>query len=121
MDAGLRNDSGALSVALDIEPDVLYRLNRRDASALLPQRISPLYGLLREPLPAGAELPVRPDPPDTSRGPHLGYAVQWFSFAAIALIGWAALMWRRREVGWGHPPAGPGRTAGPHGGGERDA
>ena len=30
--------------------------------------------------------------PDLSEGPHLGYAFQWFSFAAIALIGWTAIV-----------------------------
>ena len=35
-------------------------------------------------------------PPFDEQGPHLGYAVQWFSFAAIALIG-APLVVRRRR------------------------
>lgn len=34
--------------------------------------------------------------PDLSEGPHLSYAFQWFSFAAIALIGWGALVAGRR-------------------------
>jgi surfeit locus 1 family protein len=29
--------------------------------------------------------------PDISDGPHLGYAFQWFSFGAIAAIGWTAI------------------------------
>ena len=40
-------------------------------------------------------IPVPDDPPDLGEGPHLGYAVQWFSFASIALIGWLVLMVRR--------------------------
>ncbi len=32
---------------------------------------------------------------DLSNGPHLGYAIQWFSFAAIAIVG-GYLMLRRR-------------------------
>ena len=32
--------------------------------------------------------------PSLDEGPHLGYAVQWFSFAAIALIGLALLLRR---------------------------
>lgn len=45
---------------------------------------------------AGA--PARPQrlpPPTIDDGPHLGYAIQWFSFAAIAIIGWAAMVLRR--------------------------
>lgn len=35
--------------------------------------------------------------PDISDGPHLGYAFQWFSFAAIALIGWSAIVLAARR------------------------
>lgn len=35
--------------------------------------------------------------PDISEGPHLGYAFQWFSFAAIALIGWTAIVLAARR------------------------
>lgn len=40
-----------------------------------------------EGLPAPLELP---DP--TYEGPHLGYAIQWFAFAAIGLVGYGALI-----------------------------
>jgi surfeit locus 1 family protein len=43
-----------------------------------------------------AALPVPVEPPVVDAGPHLSYAVQWFSFAAIALIGIVFLA--RREV-----------------------
>jgi surfeit locus 1 family protein len=46
---------------------------------------------------AGAARPVRLAPPAFGdRGPHLSYALQWFSFAAIALIG-APLVVRRQR------------------------
>lgn len=35
--------------------------------------------------------------PDISEGPHLGYAFQWFSFAAIAVIGWTAIVLTARR------------------------
>jgi len=34
--------------------------------------------------------------PEVSDGPHLAYAVQWFLFAVVALVGWALLL--RREA-----------------------
>jgi surfeit locus 1 family protein len=47
---------------------------------------------------AGADRPVRlSSPPFGDRGPHLSYAVQWFSFAAIALIGTPILVRQRRR------------------------
>lgn len=43
------------------------------------------------------QFPIRLKPPEMDEGPHLGYAIQWFSFATIAIVGWIALMVRRRE------------------------
>ncbi|MGH7553095.1 MAG: SURF1 family protein [Longimicrobiales bacterium] len=39
--------------------------------------------------------PLRVPPPALDEGPHMGYALQWFSFAAIALIGWVTMVLRR--------------------------
>jgi surfeit locus 1 family protein len=36
--------------------------------------------------------------PATDQGPHLGYAIQWFSFALIALIGWFSIAIRKGEI-----------------------
>lgn len=42
-------------------------------------------------------LPVRLPAPALDDGPHRGYAIQWFSFAVIALLGWAALVRQARS------------------------
>jgi surfeit locus 1 family protein len=47
----------------------------------------------------GSRYPARLEPPPLDEGPHLGYALQWFSFAIVGIIGWVALMLRSR-----HPP-----------------
>jgi surfeit locus 1 family protein len=39
--------------------------------------------------------PIRLSARSIDEGPHLGYAIQWFSFAAIALIGWIVLILRK--------------------------
>lgn len=44
----------------------------------------PPPGVLPEPVPL----------PETSEGSHLSYAVQWFLFAGIVLIGFPVLLWR---------------------------
>jgi len=45
---------------------------------------------------AWTEMPYRSEPNLTlSEGPHLGYAVQWFSFALILLVGYPIYV--RRE------------------------
>lgn len=46
------------------------------------------------------DLPIVPPRPGPESGPHLGYAIQWFSFAAIAAGGYALLLRRdAREPG----------------------
>lgn len=49
--------------------------------------------------PGPATLPLPPEPPTIGPGSHLGYAIQWFAFAAITLVGYPALLRRvRREA-----------------------
>ena len=43
---------------------------------------------------AAAQLPLPPQVVEFSRGPHLSYALQWFSFALIGVVGYAILLWR---------------------------
>jgi len=43
-----------------------------------------------------AGLPRRWPPPALDNGPHLAYAIQWFSFALIALVGTAVLLRKGR-------------------------
>lgn len=55
----------------------------------------PLILVQSEPPPTGSGLP-QPDPRlELDEGPHLGYAIQWFAFATIALIGGG--LWVRRN------------------------
>lgn len=46
--------------------------------------------------PPDRGLPRRWPPPALGNGPHLSYAIQWFSFAVIALVGTAAVIRRGR-------------------------
>ena len=97
----LEQGDGGVALA-EPGPRVIYRLNRAQASAVTAAPLGAWYAQALGPHDA---LPVPADPPDLGEGPHLGYAVQWFSFAAIALIGWIAVVARRR------PLPGTNRTA----------
>jgi surfeit locus 1 family protein len=71
-----------------------------DEAALRAQFPYPLLNALlqdRGPAVAGARYPLKLEPPALDEGPHLGYALQWFAFAAIGVIGWFALMLRARS------------------------
>jgi surfeit locus 1 family protein len=44
--------------------------------------------------PVTADWPAPPEPHEVTLGPHLGYAIQWFAFVLITVIGYAALLRR---------------------------
>lgn len=47
--------------------------------------------------PSPATLPLAPEAPQLGIGSHLGYAIQWFAFTAITLVGYPALLRRARR------------------------
>jgi surfeit locus 1 family protein len=66
---------------------------RIDIRAIAGERVLPFYLLLQD----GPEdqLPIPVPPPDfTTEGNHLSYAIQWFSFVAIGIIGYGLLLRR---------------------------
>jgi surfeit locus 1 family protein len=77
-----------------------------DGAALRAQFPYQLLPLMLQELPdtaiaRPANVPARITPtrlaaPPLDEGSHLGYALQWFSFALIGIIGWAALVMRGR-------------------------
>ena len=76
--------------------DVLSRVDIERIGHQTPHELAPVYVVAMG--EGGDDLPIRVDPPDfTDEGPHLGYAIQWFGFAAVGLIGYFFLM--RREHG----------------------
>jgi surfeit locus 1 family protein len=69
-------------------------VQRIDFSTLSVE-ISPLLPVLVQQLPSTAGAAgslVRLPPPVLDAGPHLGYAFQWFSFAAIAILGFLLML-----------------------------
>jgi surfeit locus 1 family protein len=55
--------------------------------------------------------PIRLPAPVLDEGPHLGYAIQWFSFAAIGIVGWIVLLLTRRNKHAGSRRAAAGDSA----------
>jgi len=75
-------------------------VRRPDPAALradVPYDLWPLAMQLEDQSPAQADdLPVVVPRPELDEGPHLSYAVQWFTFGTIALVGFVVLA--RREA-----------------------
>ena len=64
----------------------------------LPYRLLPVYVLLQTQSPAqSGRLPEPPPLPELTNGPHFSYAIQWFSFAAIAIVGYFVVLHRERR------------------------
>ena len=81
--------------------DVLSRVDLDRLAVQMEWPLLPVYLAMTEPAPS---LPrVLPPPNVADEGPHLGYAVQWFGFAAVALIGFVALIRRATSDRAGHP------------------
>lgn len=80
---------------------VLPELSRLDLGRLQEQYDADLYPMWLQlqrqdpPVDEGA-LPLLLAEPEQDEGPHLSYAVQWFLFAAIGIIGWPLVL--RRAV-----------------------
>ena len=84
---GRAEPTGPLDTVARIDID---RIQQQVELPLLPFWIQ-----LVEPHDPG-RLPIPVPLPELGEGPHLSYAVQWFSFGAVAVIGYVALM--RREL-----------------------
>jgi cytochrome oxidase assembly protein ShyY1 len=71
------------------------RVDLRRIGAQLPYGLLPDYlQLQHQSPPQSGALPIHPPPPVLDDGPHLSYAIQWFSFATIAFFGFFLLVAR---------------------------
>ncbi|HSU16870.1 SURF1 family protein [Longimicrobium sp.] len=66
-----------------------------------PRPVLPLYVQQLPDSGAAGRPPVRVPTPPLDNGPHLSYAVQWFSFAAIGIIGLIVVWVRQRRAARG--------------------
>ena len=76
------------AVTTSDHPDRFRWLDPAAAAARVGRPLLASYVVLEGPREPGAvKTPVRVPPPPLDDGPHSSYAIQWFAFAAIALIG----------------------------------
>lgn len=79
---------------------IARQLDLATVQSLVPYPVSPLYLVATAPdttRPQGERV-ARLPPPALDEGPHLSYAIQWFSFAAIALVGATVVAVRHRTL-----------------------
>jgi surfeit locus 1 family protein len=77
------------------------RLDLDSIRTRLPYRLLPVVVVQQEPARAGAEerTPVRVAPPPLSEGSHRAYAIQWFGFALVGIVGTILVVERDRRQG----------------------
>jgi surfeit locus 1 family protein len=99
----LAPDEGDGSVAPDAE-GIVRVLDVRGIASSLPYHVFPLpLQLAAQTPPQPGSLPIPVRLPALSEGPHLSYAIQWFSFAVVALVGAVILLRRDRRAATGVP------------------
>lgn len=77
------------------EATTLGKIDLAWIQSQVPYRIEPVYLLLqRQAPPQASTWPERASLAPLSEGPHLGYAIQWFTFAGIAVVGFVVLAFR---------------------------
>jgi len=95
--AFLQPDSGVPGQPAELNGQwTWHRIDLRAIRERLPYPVHS-FVLLQLPDPALPSVPRRDQPPPLSDGPHLGYAIQWFAAALIALVFGGFVGFRRAE------------------------
>ena len=76
---------GPFDASNPARPRSMRRLNRAAMRQLFPYPIANYYVVLTDSARSGG--PPRVEPASLDEGPHRIYAIQWFSFAAISIVG----------------------------------
>lgn len=76
------------------DADQVAQIVPAEIAERIGQPLPPYYVQLLDQRPAAAGVPLPATLPEITEGSHLSYALQWFGFALIALIGYPALAWR---------------------------
>ncbi len=72
----------------------LARVDIRRYAEQLEFDVYPFYLQLESQEPPPDEFPVPLQRPSLDSGPHLSYALQWFVFSTIAVVGYPLVLWR---------------------------
>lgn len=67
--------------------DALRRLDSAELARRVPYPLRPWYVVRMDTAPPRRDRLATLSPPPLDEGPHRSYAIQWFAFAAIAIVG----------------------------------
>jgi hypothetical protein len=101
-------------------PGIIARLSHDVVAKALPYPVAPMYLVMLGDSVTAADRVARLTPPPLDEGPHLNYAIQWFFFALVALVGAVVVVKQSRSTGGSAGTGSAGGQAGaPPGGAER--
>jgi surfeit locus 1 family protein len=87
----VQTEGGAIPRREQVNGTTISTYQRIDPRALrpsIPYTLLPIYLQILPAPPTAAAAPLQRVPlPPLDEGPHLGYAIQWFGFAAVAIFG----------------------------------
>lgn len=86
---------GSMSAA---HPRVITRLGYAAMKKALPFPVAPVFIVMLGDSVVAPDRLARLTPPPLDEGPHLNYAIQWFAFALIALVGAGVVIRQRRAL-----------------------
>ncbi len=83
---------GQAAVQSGAAANAVYRLDSADLARRIPYRLLPFVVVRSDTAAPRAERLASIPPPALDEGPHRSYAIQWFAFAAIAIVGGVLLV-----------------------------
>jgi surfeit locus 1 family protein len=90
-------DTSAGAGTVTAQGRAVRRLTTEAVASLLPYPVHRVYVIAQDSEVSGA--PARLPAPALDEGPHFSYALQWFAFATIAIVGAVAVVTRTRQPG----------------------
>jgi surfeit locus 1 family protein len=76
---------------------VWYAIDEASLRGQFPYPLTAFVVQLLPPQDRAEPIPKHIAAPPLDEGPHLSYAIQWFSFAVISIVGWIVFLMRRRS------------------------
>jgi surfeit locus 1 family protein len=94
---------GTRAIGVRDRPHAVSGLDHAQLARRVPYPLAPYYLVALPEEAPKPDAPARIAQPELDEGPHLSYAIQWFSFATIAVVGVGVLVWsekRSKEGTW---------------------
>lgn len=77
--------------------DITAYVDLERLESQMPYSLVPVFIDLTEQVPASGHFPLPLPEPELTEGSHLGYALQWFAFVVIGVVGYSIILWQTAQ------------------------